>query len=134
MSKMPSKKDETDTKAEVKKLLDKHGWFWWSPPAQAYGKSGISDIHAAKTGIFMAIETKRGTKKPDPTVNQIAFLNSMRAADHFAFVVNDTRLPHLKAFLEALDRSTAAAVKEKVVAPEDGAMMLNCIAEMTKEL
>lgn len=131
---MPTKKDETDTKAEVKKLLDKHGWFWWSPPAQAYGKSGISDIHAVKAGMFMAIETKRGTKKPDPTVNQVAFLNSMRASDHFAFVVNDTRVPHLKAFLEALDRSCAAAAKELVPAPEDGAAMLNAISEMTKEL
>ena len=135
MSTMPRKKHlESDTKAEVKKLLDEHGWFWFSPPAGAFGVSGIADILAVKTGMFMAIETKRGTKKPEPTTLQVGFLNSIRAEDHFALVVNDARLAVFQAFLEALDRSTAAVSAKQPIAPEDGAMMLNTIREMTGEL
>ena len=134
MSKMPTKKDESDTKAEVKKLLDTHKWFWFSPPSGAYGKSGISDRIAFRDGTLMAIETKRGTAPPKPTINQVAFLNSIRANRGFAFVVNDARLPYLKAFLEAFDRAGLAAVKREPVAQEDGAMMLNAIKEMTQEL
>ena len=135
MSPMPKKAHlEADTKAEVKKLLDEHDYFWWMPPANGFGQSGISDFHAVKAGVFLAIETKRGTAKPKPTPLQVAFLNSIRAADHFAFVVNDARLPHLKAFLGALDRSAAAAAKRQMPTPEDGAMLLNAIKELTTEL
>ena len=135
MSPMPKKAHlEADTKAEVKKLLDAHDWFWWMPPANGFGQSGVSDFHAVKDGMFMAIETKRGTAKPRPTPLQVAFLNSIRSADHFAFVVNDARVPHLKAFLEALDRSVAAAAKKQMPTPEDGSILLNAIRELTEEL
>jgi hypothetical protein len=70
------------------------GWFWFMPPANAYGKSGISDIIALKRGTFMAIETKFGSNKP--TAMQIGFLNSVRASDGFAFVVNEKNLPWLE--------------------------------------
>lgn len=131
---MPSKKDETDTKAEVKHLLDKHKWFWFSPPANAFGKSGISDRIAIKTGAFMAIETKRGAAPPKPTVNQVAFLNSIRQENGFAFVVNDTRLTTLANFLETFDRSCEAAQKGEKPTAEDLVTMAEAIAEMTKEL
>ena len=135
MSPMPKKKHlESDTKKAIKALLDEHGWFWWSPPAGAFGVSGIADLQAVKAGMFVALEVKRGTAAPKPTALQIGFLNSIRAADHFAFVVNDARVTHLKAFLEALDRSITAAQRKEQPAPEDGAMMLNAIHEMQGEL
>ena len=110
MSSMPKKTaDESDVKDDVKKVLNAHGWFWWMPPANMYGKSGASDFHAVKDGLFMSIETKRGMKKPEPTANQIAFLQAIRNARHFAFVVNATRVKHLDAFLGSLCRSIAAA-------------------------
>lgn len=134
MSKMPTKKNEVDTKTEVKVLLNTHGWFWWSPPARAYGKTGIADIHAVKNGVFLAIETKRGTGKPKPTVNQIDFLRAITKADCFAFVVNDNRIDALGAFLMAFEKATAAQIKEQEPEAEDGAMMLDAIKEMTQEL
>ena len=41
MSPCPKKKHlEGDIKADVKKVLDEFGWFWWMPPANSFGKSG----------------------------------------------------------------------------------------------
>ena len=57
---------EKDVKAEVKKLLNAHDWFWWMPPANGFGKAGISDFNALKKGVFLAVETKFGSKKPTP--------------------------------------------------------------------
>ena len=141
MSPMPKKgrarQLEATVKDDVKKVLDAHDWFWWMPPSNKFGRSGISDFHAVKPGLFMAIETKRGlsTKKAnEPTTNQIGFLQSIKSARHFAFVVYEDRVEHLDAFLGALDRATLAHSKGEQIADEDGAMMMNCIAEMTQEL
>lgn len=135
MSQMPKKQHlETDTRAKIQKLLEAHGWFWWVGKADMYGRSGASDRMAFRDGIFMAIEAKRGIVKPRPTALQVAFLNSIRAHRGFGFVVNDHRLPVLQAFLEAFDRARDAQMKKQDVADSDGAMMLNCIKEMTQEL
>lgn len=123
-------KNEKDVKKAAKKLLDKHSWFWWMPPASAYGKAGTSDIICLKQGMFMAIETKFGSNKP--TALQVGFLNSVRAEDGFAFVVNEKNVEWLEAFLGALDRSIAAQSRKEDVAPEDGAMMLNAIDALSK--
>lgn len=135
MSPMPKKKHlEADTKKTITDLLDKHGWFWWNGKADMYGRSGASDRVALRDGIFMAIEAKRGTTTPKPTALQIAFLNSIRAHRGFGFVVNDARIPHLTAFLEAFDRARDAQMKKMDVPECDGAMMINCIRELTTEL
>jgi hypothetical protein len=135
MSPMPKKKNlEADVKDDVKKVLDKHGWWYWMPPSNAYGKSGISDFHAVKNRLFMAIETKRGAKKPEPTANQIAFLQKMVEHGHFAFVVNETRVKHLDAFLTSFEIATQAQQKKEPVPEEHGAQMINCIREMQQEI
>lgn len=120
---------EADVKAEVKKLLDKYGWYWWMTPANGYGKAGISDFSALKAGVFLAIETKFGTNKP--TAMQIGYLNSIRAEDGFAFVVNEKNVEWLDAWLGAFARSAEAAANKQMPTPEDGAMMVNAIHEMT---
>lgn len=125
---------EADVKVHVKKLLDDHGWFWWMPPSNAYMKVGVSDFHAVKHGMFLAIETKRGDKKPTPTANQIAFLQSIKANNHFAFVVNRPRLNHLQTFLSSLNAAQYAAMNKQQVAKEDGAAMLDAIREMQQEI
>jgi len=128
---MPKKApaNEKDVKKLVKAFFDAHDWFWWMPPANMYGRSGISDFHAVKAGVFMVVETKFG--KNPPTAMQIAFLNSVRSQESFAFVVNELNVDYLKAFLEAFDRATTAQLLKQAVAPEDGAMMLNAIKELT---
>jgi Holliday junction resolvase len=88
---------EAHVKDDIKALLTKHDWFFFMPPANAYGKSGISDIIAIKRGTFLAVEAKFGTNKP--TAMQVGFLNSIRACDGFAMVVSDRNIDWLAAFL-----------------------------------
>ena len=123
---------EGHVKDDVKALLDRFGWFWFMPPANAYGKSGISDIIAVKRGTFLAVETKFGANKP--TAMQIGFLNSIRANDGFAFVVTERNLEWLEAFLESFDISVECASKKMDVPPEHGARMLNALAELSNKL
>ena len=124
--------NERDVKAQVKKLLDKHKWFWWMPPANGFGKTGIADFNAIRGGVFLAIETKFGSNKP--TVLQVAYLNSVRQEDGFGFVVCEKRLEWLSGWLAAFDNAVASQISKQDPKPEDGAMMLNAIREMTREL
>lgn len=132
MSKQFKCASEGDVKKRVKRLLTDHGWFWWMPPANGFGRAGIADINALKAGVFMAVETKYAKNKP--SVMQLGFLTSVQTESGFAFVVNEDRLAWLEAWLGAFDRSTEAASKQQEPSPEDGAMMLNAMREMTKEL
>jgi len=125
-------KNEKDVKKEVKKLLDKHGWFWWMPPANGFGKVGVADFNAIRGGVFLAIETKFGANKP--TVHQVAFLSSVIAEDGFGFVVNEKRLDWLSKWMDAFDKSATGVAAGKQPTPEDGAVMLDAIREMTHEL
>jgi hypothetical protein len=123
---------EKDVKERIKKLLNEHDWFWFMPPANGMGRTGIADIIAVKRGVFLAIEAKFG--KNPPTAMQIGFLNSIRAQDGFAFVVNEDRLNSLRIWLEAFDRATTTVQGEKKMLNEDGANMIDAIRVMTLEL
>lgn len=125
-------KNEKDVKKKVKALLDRHEWFWCMPPANAYGKSGISDFLVWRRGAFMAIETKFGSNKP--TAPQVGFLNSIRAEDGFAFVVSDRNIDWFQAFLESFDIAVVAQSKKEDVPAEHGARMVNAIAELSNKL
>lgn len=129
---MSEYRNEKDVKRKVKALLEKFDWFYWMPPANAYGKSGISDFNAVRRGVFMAIETKFGSNKP--TAMQIGFLNSVRAEDCFGFVVSDRTIPWLEAFLESFELSTVAAIKGEKVVEEHGSRMMNAIYELSNKL
>lgn len=123
---------EKDVKRKVKRLLTKHGWVWWMPAANGFGKAGVSDFCAVKSGVFVGIETKYGTRKP--TANQIAFLTDIEKEGCFGFVVNEKRLDVLQSWLEAFDRSVEYVSQKKVPPSEDGAMLIDCVREMTTEL
>ena len=124
---------EKDMKRQGKALLDKYGWFYWCPPANQFGSSGISDLHAVVPGIFMVVEFKFGSNKPSAL--QKGFLTTINAAGHFAFVVNEKNMIFFDTFLGAFARSTQAVQKggEKAVDPVDGSLMLNAIHELTKD-
>lgn len=123
---------EAHVKDDVKALLDKYGWFWFMPPANGYGASGISDFIAIKGGVFLAVETKFGSNKP--TALQIGFLNSIRACRGFAFVVNEKNLEWMDAFLESFDIAVLAQARQQEVPPEHGARMINALAELSNKL
>ena len=120
---------EKDVKREVKNLLDKHKWFWWMPPANAYGRSGISDFHALRGGIFMVIETKLAPNVP--TAQQYGFIDSIETEGAFAFVVNQHNVKWFAVWLQAFDASIASQVAGQEIKPEDGAAMLDAINELT---
>lgn len=90
-------KSEAHVKAAVKKLLTDAEWFWWMPPSNAYGRSGISDFHALKAGQFLAIETKFGSNTP--TAMQVEFLKSVAVHDGWYLVVNEKNLDVLDELL-----------------------------------
>jgi hypothetical protein len=112
---------EAHVKDDMKALLDRFGWFWFMPPANAYGKSGISDIIALKRGTFMAIETKFGSNKP--TASRSA--SSTRCARATASRSSSTRRTcpgSRRSWRASTSRSTARSKGEKVPrsrAPDD---------------
>jgi hypothetical protein len=123
---------EAHVKDDVKALLNKYEWFWFMPPSNAYGKSGIADIIAVRHGTFLAVETKFGSNKPTPM--QIGFLNSIRANDGFAMVVTEKNLDWFDAFLDSFEVSTKCAASKMDVPPEHGARMLNALMELSNKL
>lgn len=125
---MTEPKKERDIKRKVKLILEKHGWFFWMTPANGYGVSGISDICAVRSGVFMVIETKFGKNKV--TAMQRAFLNSIHAEQCFAFVVNDDNMVWFESFMNAFDDSASAVTRKEMPSSETGAMMLNAIREL----
>lgn len=128
--KLPDTGNEAKSvKAPVKRLLTKHGWFWWSPPANQFGGSGISDIHAIRRGMFMVVETKY--KDNDPTPLQMAFINSVRAEDHFGFVVRETTTQAFSIFLANLNLSMEYSAKGIMPPQEVGGPLLDAIKLMS---
>lgn len=124
---------EKDVKQAVKAILDASGWFWWMPQNMGMGENGTADFCALHPGgVFLAVETKFGKNEPTPL--QKGFLETITAYNSFAFVVNETNVLSLKAWTEAFERAVAAQQRKEDVSEEDGAIMLNAVAEMTKFL
>lgn len=122
-------KNEKGVKARVKKLLDQHKFFWWMPAANGFGTQGIADFLAVRKGVFMAVETKFGDNKPSAL--QRAFLDSIAAEDHFAFLVNERNLPTFERFLQLFDESVDRTAKDgKPPTDEQGAGMIDCIRHL----
>lgn len=123
---------EADVKAEVKKLLTKHKWFWWMPAANGYGRPGASDFMALRGGVFLCVETKFGKNKPTPA--QRAFLETITAESGFGFVVNETNLPAFATFLHLFDVSARLVAEKRQMSSADGATMLDCLALLTADI
>jgi hypothetical protein len=131
MTEIADYKNEGDVKKAVKKLLDAHNWFWWMPPGSAYGDHTV-DFMAFRGGVFMVIETKFGKRLCTPL--QKGFLTSITAETGFAFVVYEHRVTWFAAWLEAFDRARDCAAQDKPATNEDGAMLIDAIREMTREI
>ena len=130
MSPIPQKHaNEKWVKGRIKHSLDAPGWFWWSPPANGFGTTGISDIHAVRTSVFMVIEAKYGTNKP--TAQQIGFLNSIRAEGHFAFCVNEKNVERFEDFLIIFDTASKMVQAGQQVPANVGGPMLDLIKALT---
>lgn len=123
---------EADVKKEIKRLLDKHGWYWWVSQVGGYGHSGVPDIMAYRKGILLAIEAKHGTNKPSAL--QRAFLQSIMAEQGLAFVVSDRNIQWFEQWLAAFDRATQAVANKQQVSDEDGALMVEALRILTEAI
>ena len=128
MAKETTYTNEADVKRRVKKLLDQHKWFWWMPPANGFGRTGISDFNALRGGVFIAVETKFGKNKPTPM--QVGFMESIQSESGMAFVVNEKNMAAFETWLTHFDNAVTAQAEERDVDPADGAAMLDAMREM----
>lgn len=125
-------RNEGDVKKQVKTLLKAHGYFFWMPPANGFGRTGIADINAIKSGVFLAVETKFGRNSPTPM--QRAFLESINAEQGFGFVVCEKRVGYFAQWLHLFDKASAAHAAGEEIGTAEGAAMLECMRLMTDEM
>jgi hypothetical protein len=79
---------EKAVKAKVKAVLESEGVYYFMPPANGFGRSGVPDIVACVNGLFFAIECKAGGNKP--TALQIREIEAIRRSNGVAVVVDET--------------------------------------------
>jgi len=84
-------KNEGDVKKYVKKIISSYDadkvWFFM-PPANGYGRSGIPDFLGVINGYPFAIETKFGTNQP--TNNQVREIHHLTRAGSKVWIVRNT--------------------------------------------
>lgn len=88
---MPTFKNEADVKKVVKKVLATTDNCWWfMPPANGFGRSGIPDFVGVVNGYAFAVETKFG--RNDPTANQLREMANATKAGTKVWIVRETSL------------------------------------------
>lgn len=92
---------ESKVKAQVKKILDEFGAYYFFPVTGGFGKSGVPDIIACYKGYFIGIECKAG--KGVPTALQLRELARIKENEGAALVVNENNLNDVTLILEAID-------------------------------
>lgn len=91
---------EAKVKKQVTTMLRAYSAYYFYPVAGGFGSVGIPDIIACYKGRFIGIECKAGSNKP--TALQQKNLDSIRAADGVALVINEANLGALEAVLNEL--------------------------------
>lgn len=95
-------KNEGDVKKAVKKILHDYleaGLWYFMPPANGYGRSGIPDFVGCVKGKFFAIETKFGAN--DLTANQLREIGAIKYCDGEVWVVREVNLSEFEAEFRA---------------------------------
>jgi len=91
---------EGRVKERVKKLLVKHGAYWFCPVQNGMGRMGLDFMHVQVRGVpVFAIETKAPGEKP--TVRQQRTIDEIRAAGGTVFVI-DGDTEELEQWLSAI--------------------------------
>lgn len=80
---------ESKAKDKLRRILKKHGCYFFFPPANGYGSTGISDVIGCKNGRLFAVEVKADTKV---TALQQKNLDDIVLNGGKAFVVRLTKL------------------------------------------
>lgn len=96
MASTPEKK----VKAQLKKILDGMEIYYFFPPANGYGRSGIPDVVCCHKGRFIAFECKAGKGKT--TALQQRELQRIEANGGTAMVVDEGNVYAIGGYLELL--------------------------------
>ena len=89
---------EGKVKAAIKKILDAHRVYHFSPATGGYGRSGIPDIVCCHNGLFIAIECKAGKGMTTPL--QERELAAVRAHGGVTLVINELNLQDVAVVLQ----------------------------------
>ena len=86
-------KKEEDVKKVVKAVLkDTPNCWWFMPPANGFGRSGIPDFVGHVNGYFFAVETKFG--KGTTTANQQREIEGIDKANGKVWIVRETSVDY----------------------------------------
>lgn len=94
---------EGKVKAQVKKILDAHGAYYFMPATGGYGKSGVPDIIGCYKGYFFGIECKAGKGKT--TVLQDRHLEAIAASGGLCAVINEQNIDYVNTIIKLIDNS-----------------------------
>ena len=89
---------EGRVKAQIKKVLDDIGAYYFMPVSNGMGRAGIPDVIGCLKGIFFGIEAKAGKGKT--TALQERELAKIHNAGGIDLIVNEENVGNLKAILE----------------------------------
>lgn len=98
---------EKKVKDKVKAVLESEGVYYFMPPANGYGRSGVPDIIACVNGFFLAIETKANGNKP--TALQIREIETIRRSNGVAVVVDETNWDMVRDMVKRLKGTSIIA-------------------------
>lgn len=89
---------EKAVKDEVKRLLRKHGAYWYMSVPGGFGARGVPDFLVCHRGRFLGLETKaKGITKPSPFQEQQ--IAAIVAAGGMTLVINARNLDELEDWL-----------------------------------
>jgi len=96
---------EAKVKAAVRKILDAYvpAVYYFFPPANGYGRTGIPDVIVCVNGTFLAIECKAGANTT--TALQDREIAAIKAARGLAFVVNEHNFHDVETVVKLLMES-----------------------------
>lgn len=100
-------KNERDVKSEVKKLLKKHGAWFFMPSMNGFGRRGIGDFIGVLNGTPFLIETKFGNNKV--TKSQLSEISAFEAAGGVGFICYEDSLSDLDRWFEVFTKDQKVA-------------------------
>ena len=82
---------EAAVKDAVKKVLKKHGIWYFMPMQNGFGVVGVPDFICCFHGMFLGVETKAPGKREQTTPNQDRVLREIVEHGGYTLVVDDAK-------------------------------------------
>lgn len=83
-------RNEKEVKQQVRRVVTMMGGCVFMPPANGYGKAGVSDFIGVRNGVAIAIETKFGRNKATPA--QMQFGEQWLANGGLFYLINEKNM------------------------------------------